>query len=187
MEKNWIKEGLFRLKWFLTPEYGREELLRKENRAEGADERGNDAFSDCREPKSIELTGEQDPVRAAVTLERIRGRRFMQPRRALPREGDKYWKKAAFRTLAKNCETGSAGAMEELAAFFEAKQKEDPETAFYGLAANFWRFRAWERGSKKAGAWLEAGERAASVALPDGKPQGHGVRPLPERPGLSVL
>ena len=36
MEKNWIKEGLFRLKWFLTPEYGREELLRKENRAEGA-------------------------------------------------------------------------------------------------------------------------------------------------------
>lgn len=131
----------------------------------GVKELGENVFHCCEELKTITLEGEPDPVRAAVIRCHLRGRSFLAPVRCvLPADGA-YWLEEGFQAIAGQCGAGRVEAMEEMYAFFDAKRQADPETAFYGLAANFWRYRAYERGSGEAGLWLENRLRES----PDGR------------------
>lgn len=144
-EKTLLRSAVSRLKWFLMPAYGRDEFLRAE-----------------KELKTITLEEERDPIRTAVTLCRFRGRSFLAPTRCGLPVDDIYWLDGKFQAIAGQCGAGRVEAMEEMSAFFDAKHQADPETAFYRLAANFWRYRAYEQGSGEAKRWLENWLKASS-------------------------
>ena len=121
----------------------------------GVKEIGESVFCSCNELKTITLEEEPDPIRTAVTLCRLRGRSFLARTRCELPGDDPYWLDETFQAIARQCGAGYVEAMEEMTAFFDAKHQAYPETAFYGPAANFWRYRAYEQGSGKAKLWLE--------------------------------
>lgn len=128
----------------------------------GVKEIGESVFWDCNELKTITLEEEPDPIRAAVTLRYLRGQSFLaRARCGLPAD-DPYWLDKKFQAIARRCGEGCVEAMEEMTAFFDAKRRAHPETAFYGLSANFWRYRAYEQGSIWARLWLEDWLKASS-------------------------
>lgn len=140
----------------------------------GVKETGESVFWDCNELKTITLEEEPDPIRTAVTLCRLRGRSFLVPIRCGLPVDDTYWLDGKFQAIAGQCGAGRVDAMEEMSSFFDAKHQADPETVFYRLAANFWRYRAYEQGSGEAKRWLEnwlkasSDGRLPSVFLPEG-------------------
>ena len=121
----------------------------------GVKEIGESVFCSCNELKTITLEEELDTIRTAVTLCRLRGRSFLARTRCELPVDDPYWLDETFQAIARQCGAGCVEAMEEMTAFFDAKHQAYPETAFYGPAANFWRYRAYEQGSGKAKLWLE--------------------------------
>ena len=59
-----------------------------------------------------------------------------------------------FRRLAELCGKGDADAMNDMSEFFERQSKKTSASPFYERAANYWRYRAYERGNNVAEKWF---------------------------------
>lgn len=129
------------------------------------------AFFNCVNLSEIRVEGADDAVRVAALTLRVRGQTFLAPVHCLPPEDEHDWRSGEFRALAAACGTGNAQAMERMVAFFEEKHRAAPDEPFYPLAANFWRYRAYEWGSIEQQKWLvdwvasSPGKRLPSACL----------------------
>ena len=73
---------------------------------------------------------------------------FARPVRVAVPERD-FWRSPVYRQLSEGCSRGDTGAMMAFADYFERLG----EGEFYGLAANFWRARAYLLGNEQAAVW----------------------------------
>ena len=79
-----------------------------------------------------------------------------------------HTRSSEFRRLAERCGKGDANAMNDMAEFFARQSKKPSASPFYERAANYWRYRAYERGNEAAEKWFRrffaehSGERLES-------------------------
>lgn len=148
----------------------------RELQAPGDTEIGDNAFAYFEHMVRVLQEREQTPLQERMECCRMNGASFMSRRRMKP-PADQYWKRAEFRSLARECGAGSGEAMERMADFFLAKEKEKPEEVFYSFAADFWRVRAGIYGSAAAEQYLNKWcignpDRSLSAPCIDEKLQG---------------
>lgn len=131
---------------------------------------GKEAFFLCDRLDQITLPGALSPVETETARLHLTGRTFLSAQNP-PLPAGEYWRTRAFRALAAACAGPNPKGAERMARFFAKRAAAAPDTAFYGQAANFWRYRAWQRGGKAAGNWLNGwlaahpGERLPSAYL----------------------
>lgn len=128
------------------------------------------AFKNCKDLARIAPAGISDPVAAETLVQRAQGHSFLRAQ-WVPLPSDAYWRKPEFRALTDACVRDNPSGAEAMIRFFEARAAARPDAPFFALAANFWRYRAYERGSRDAAEWLAAwlrghpGERLPSPYL----------------------
>lgn len=112
------------------------------------------AFFRCKDLCAVGIEGEDVPARSAMLALRARGLTLLKVDEDYSPPEDPYWREPDFRALAASCVNGNVDAMERMVGFFEEKFHDAPDEPFYFGAANFWRVRAFENGSKAQGDWL---------------------------------
>lgn len=136
-----------------------------------AAERSRDAFFGCKDLCAVKINDDDDRVRSTILGLHVRGQAFLKVENRFAPPNDPYWLEPDFRALADSCAAGNVDAMERMVRFFDEKSHASPDEPFYTGAANFWRVRAFENGSKTQrewlSSWLEAlsGKRLSSACL----------------------
>lgn len=59
-----------------------------------------------------------------------------------------------FRRLAERCGKGDVDGMKDMSEFFERQSEKPSASPFYERAANYWRYRAYQRGNEAAEKWF---------------------------------
>ena len=131
------------------------------------------AFSDCERLETVTLLNGDTKIAAGAftgckALKEIRSDRTWAPDEEYHMRGLSFLSANAsergnlrhtadprFGLLASRCAKGDAQAMNRFAEWFDQWSRKPGASPFYRRAANYWRYRAYQRGDEAAKAWFE--------------------------------